>query len=90
MMTRYSANTLLKFTSLYLIRWMKFWGVSIASEQKRRSVLQAQLSEMAILEESVPFSLKMTSGGQELRPARFAFVSNLKSTLFHLLEEKQR
>ena len=59
MMRRYNANTLLKFTLLYLIRWMKSWGVSIASEQKQHCVLQAQLSEMAILGESVPFSFKM-------------------------------
>lgn len=68
----------------------EIWGVSIASEQKQCSVLQAQLSDMVILGESVPFSFKMKRGGMELRPAPFAFVSNLKSTLFHLLEEKQR
>ena len=69
---------------------MKSWGVSIASEQKQRSLLKDQLSEMKVLGESVPFSFKMKSGGHELRPAPFAFVNDLKSTLFHLLEEKQR
>lgn len=69
---------------------MKSWGLSIASEQKQRSALKTMLMEMEILGESIPFSFRTRSGGQELRPAPFAFVNNLKSTLFHLLEEKQR
>ena len=69
---------------------MKSWGVSIASENKQHTILKAQLSEMDIHAESVPLSFKAKSGGQELRPAPFAFVNDLKSTLFHLLEEKER
>ena len=69
---------------------MKSWGVSIASENKQRTILKAQLSEMDIHGESVPLSFKTKSGGQELQPAPFAFVNDLKSTLFHLLEEKER
>uniref|UniRef100_A0A1X7UE06 Uncharacterized protein n=1 Tax=Amphimedon queenslandica TaxID=400682 RepID=A0A1X7UE06_AMPQE len=70
-------------------RWMKSWGLSIASEQKQRRALKTMLMEMEIQGESIPFSFRTRSGGQELRLAPFAFVNNLKSTLFHLLEEKQ-
>uniref|UniRef100_A0A1X7TND9 Uncharacterized protein n=1 Tax=Amphimedon queenslandica TaxID=400682 RepID=A0A1X7TND9_AMPQE len=69
---------------------MMSWEVSIASEQKQRTTLIAQLSEMDIHGESVPLSFKTKSGGQELQPAPFALVTDLMSSLFHLLEGKQR
>lgn len=69
---------------------MKSWGISIASEGEQRRLMKAQLSEMTIDAESIPFSFKCKSSGQELRPAPLAFVTNLKAMLFYLLDEKDR
>ena len=52
--------------------------------------MKTQLSDMEIQGESVPFSFKMKTGGQELRPAPLVYVNDLKTMLFHLLDEKHR
>ncbi len=69
---------------------MKSWGMSIASEGKQRSLMKAQLSEMVIEAESIPFTFKSRSGVPELRPAPLVYVTDIKTTLFYLLDEKQR
>ena len=69
---------------------MKSRGMTIASEGKQRSLMKAQLSEMEIQGGSVPFSFKSRSGPQELRPAPLVFIIDMKTMLFHLLNEKQR
>ena len=40
--------------------------------------------------ENVPFSFDLKHGGQELRPAPLAYITNLPDTIFHLLDEKKR
>ena len=69
---------------------MKSWSITIASERKQRSLMKADLEEMAVEAETVPFSFNMKHGGQELRPAPLAYVTDLKCIIFHLLEEKDR
>ena len=71
-------------------RWMKSWGANLASEGKQRSLMKDQLSELPVECESVPFAFNLKHGGQELRPAPLAYVNDLKSLLFHLLDEKRR
>lgn len=62
----------------------------MASEGKQRSLMKSQLSELPVEGESVPFAFNLKRGGYELRPAPLAYVNDLQSMLFHLLEEKQR
>ena len=69
---------------------MKSWGITIASERKQKSLMKADLEEMTVEAESVPFSFNMKHGGQELRPVPLAYVTDLKCIIFHLLEEKDR
>ena len=52
--------------------------------------MKGQLTELLVKSESVPFAFNLKRGGQELRPAPLAFVDDLKSMLFHLLDEKRR
>ncbi len=63
---------------------MKSWGMNLGSEKKQRTLMTSQLSELTTEGESVPFVFKLKSGGHELRPAPFAFTTDLKTTLFHL------
>ena len=67
---------------------MKSWGANFASEGKLKSLMKSQLSELE--GESVPLAFNLKRGGHELRPAPIAYVNDLQSMLFHLLEEKQR
>ena len=69
---------------------MKSWGANLASEGKQRSMMKSQLSVLEVEGESVPFAFNLKHGGHELRPAPIAYVNDLQSMLFHLLEEKQR
>ena len=69
---------------------MKSWRVDFASEKKQRELMKADLEKIAVEAESVPFAFSTKRNGQELRPAAVAYVTNLKSLLFHLLDEKDR
>lgn len=53
--------------------------------------MQAQLIEIEVVAESVPFSFDLKHGkGKELRPAALGYVNDLKSLVFHLLDEYDR
>ncbi len=70
---------------------MKSWGANVASENKQRTLMKAQLSELVVEGESVPFSFHMKHGsGHELRPAPLVYVNSLKNVMFHLLDERER
>lgn len=69
---------------------MKSWGANLPSEGQQRSLMKNQLSKLPVDGESVPFAFNLKRGGQELRPAPLAYVHDLKSMVFHLLDEKQR
>ena len=71
-------------------RWLKSWGANIASERKQRIVAKKQLDAIPAAAENVPFSFDLKNGGQELRPAPLAYITNLPDTIFHLLDEKKR
>lgn len=66
-------------------RWLKSWGANIASERNQRCLLKSQLSELEVEGESVPFVFDLKHGGQELRTAPLAFVTDIKSMIFHLI-----
>lgn len=71
-------------------RWMKSWGANLPSEGQQRSVMKSQLSKLPVESEAVPFAFNLKHGGQELQPAPLAYVPDIKSLIFHLLDEKQR
>lgn len=52
--------------------------------------MKTEIEELAIEAENVPLCINMKRGGQEVRPAPFAYASDLKQVIFHLLEEKAR
>lgn len=60
----------------------------MASEGKQRSLMKGQLSQLPVECESFPFSFNLKRGGQELQPTPLAYVDDLKSMVFHLLDEK--
>ena len=69
---------------------MKSWGANLASEKKQRSLMAVELINLQVEAESIPFSFNLKRGGQELRPAPLAYATDLRSILFHLLNEKER
>ena len=90
---RYIDHVLMHIVNLIKIqihRWMKSWNITVASERRQRSLMKADLEEMAVEAESVPFSFHTKHGGHEVRPAPLAYVLDLKNIIFHLLEEKDR
>ena len=54
------------------IRWMKAWGVRIASERKQRA-LSKELVGNNLSSEAALFSFPMESCGEELRPAPLVY-----------------
>ena len=71
------------------IRWMKAWGVSIASERKQRA-LSKELVGSNLASEAALFSFPMESCGEELRPAPLVYVPDLSGKIFQLLEQNDR
>ena len=69
---------------------MKAWGAKLSSESKQRQLMVEELQNLHVEAESIPFSFNLKRGGQELRPAPLAYVDDLRSVIFHLLDEKQR
>lgn len=52
--------------------------------------MNAQLADIDVESEAIPFSFEIKSGGHELRPAVMGFVSDLKTLIFHTLNENDR
>ncbi len=70
---------------------MKSWGAELASENKQRDLIKTQLTDIDIQAESIPFCFDMKHGaGRELRPSPMGFVRDLKSLIFHFLDENYR
>ena len=69
---------------------MKSWNIEVASERKQRELMKTSLEELSIEAETVPFSFNIGRRMQESRPAPLAYVEDLQSFIFHLLEEKER
>ncbi len=63
----------------------------MASEKKQRELMSAQLSDIEVEAEAIPFSFDLKhGGGRELRPASMGYVQDLKALVFHLLDENDR
>ncbi len=90
MMRRYNDDNNLALLPNTTCRWMKSWGINLASEAKQRSLMKDQLSNLPVKSESVPFAFNLKRGGQELRPAPLAYIDSLESMICQLLDEKQR
>uniref|UniRef100_A0A1X7VSJ7 Uncharacterized protein n=1 Tax=Amphimedon queenslandica TaxID=400682 RepID=A0A1X7VSJ7_AMPQE len=67
--------------------WFKSWNIDVASEKKLRETMKADLEELQVKAAAVPFSFS-TKMKQEIKPAPLAYITNLKSAIFCLLEEK--
>ena len=70
-------------------RWLKVWGVQIASERQLRSRAMHLTSNQLTAEEAL-FSFSLKSGGEELKAAPIVYIPHLKIKIFDLLEKKQR
>ena len=68
---------------------MKAWNVNVESERKQRELMKEDIQKVHIRAEAIPFSFN-TKCGQEVRPSPIACVTDLKSVIFHLLDEKDR
>ena len=84
MIRRYSYENNLTLFSNITRRWMKSWGINIASEAKQRSLMKDQLSNLPVKSKSVPFAFNFKRGGQELRPAPLARTLNIWSQWFFI------
>ena len=71
-------------------RWMKVWNIEMASEGKHRELMKSNLKELVVEAESVPFTFTVRRSYKELRPAPVAYVVDLQSFVFHLLNERER
>lgn len=85
-----TSQSLIILDQWFLCRWMKLWKIDVSSEKKQRAVMKADLEKVEVEAESVPFSFHTKRNDLELRPAPIAFVTDLKSLLYHLLDEKDR
>ena len=75
------------FLQVSCMKWIKTWGVQIASERKIRLVateMTSVVAESALL----PFQLK--SGREELKPAPIAYLPFLKLKMIDLLDKNER
>uniref|UniRef100_A0A1X7U5V1 Uncharacterized protein n=1 Tax=Amphimedon queenslandica TaxID=400682 RepID=A0A1X7U5V1_AMPQE len=52
--------------------------------------MKAELEELQVKAEAVPFSFSIKSERHEIKPAPLAYITNLKSAIFCLLVEKTR
>lgn len=59
----------------------------IASEKKQRERMNNDLQNIQM---AIPFSFTTKRGGQEIRLAPLACVTDLISVIFHLLDERER
>ena len=52
--------------------------------------MKTDLQNIQITAEAIPFSFPTKRGGQEIRLAPLACVTDLTSVIFHLLDERER
>ena len=64
--------------------------MTVATEGKQRERMKTDLQNIQITAESIPFSFPTKRGGQEIRLAPLACVTDLTSVIFHLLDERER
>ena len=70
-------------------RWLKKWGLTMASEKRQRELAQ-QWSPDCVQAEYVPFSFRLSNGGEEMRPAPFAYIPDIWNRLIQLLDDMNR
>ena len=68
------------------IRWMKMWGVSIASEKKTRQEATDLIGD-DIKAEKVPFSFSHKDGGDMVKPAPMAYIPKVWQKVQDLLNQ---
>lgn len=73
--------------TLSILRWMKSWGMRMASEGSERRVGK-EIVQDKVQGEAVPFSFPAKSG-EELRASALVFVECLIDHVFYLLDENK-
>ncbi len=71
------------------VRWLRKWGIKMASEGRQRSLARA-IAPYPIEAENALFSFKLKSGGEEFRMAAIAYVEELSDVVLSLLHENKR
>ena len=64
------------YFNIFFNRWMKMWGVSIATENKMRGEAAALVGDN-VHAELVPFSFTHKDGGEEIKQAAMAYIQDL-------------
>ena len=67
-------------------RWMKMWGVQVASEGRMRKEASSLVGNN-IAAEVAPFTSAMSRNGCEVRPAPFVYVPHLWEKIESVLEQ---
>ena len=67
---------------LNMVRWMKSWRIDIASEWKRRVLMKADLENISVKAESVPFASNTKQSGQKSRPAPYCICNRFTMSPF--------
>ena len=69
-------------------RWMKAWGIEIASEKQMRKLSAEQIGDN-LAGESVPFSFQLKNG-IDLRPAPLVYTPDLVAKALQILDQNDR
>ena len=72
-----------------MYRWLKEWGIAVASEKTMRARAK-ELVGSDLQAEAAPFSFPLPEGGEEIRPAPFTYILNLPNRVEKLLDENER
>ncbi len=70
-------------------RWLKVWGISIASERRTRTLAKERVTT-EVVAEAVPFTFSLKRGGEEIRAAPLVYVPSLAEKVWELLDQNQR
>ena len=74
---------------LTLLRWLKTFNVSMASERKQRKLAKEVLGENLTVEK-VAFTFPVDGGGTEVKEAPMAYAPNLICKVADLIEYHTR
>ena len=66
-------------------RWLKEWGIALASERQQRTKSRALVGSKLAAEE-VPLTFPLKNDGEEIRAAPMVYTPDLPAKIFDLLE----
>ena len=74
------------YTICCALRWMKMWGISIAAEGKMRQEARELVGD-EVHSELVPFSFSHKDGGEVIKSAAMAYITDVWGKIQDLLEK---